>query len=138
MTRQPSRTIGLRAWLLLVFLGVVLAACGRDTGEESLPEGCDGVTWPSSVQVEERPDGYVLLILGDMPDTCSTFCGSEQTVEGAEINVNVFSSRPEDEVCGQMLTPFGVEVALDTEGLDPGEYTITVNETGIATTFTLR
>ena len=54
------------------------------------------------------------------------------------INVNVFSSKPEGEVCSQMLTPFRVEVALDIEGLDPGEYTITVNETGVATTFTLR
>ncbi len=73
-----------------------------------------------------------------MPDACSTFCGSEQSVEGSVINVNVFSSRPEDEVCAQMLTPFRVEIALDTEGLDPGEYTITVNEFDLGTTFTMR
>ena len=138
MTTQPSRKIGLRALLLLVFLGLVLTACGPGTGEESLPEGCDGVTWPSIVEVEERSDGYVLLVQGDMPDACSTFCGSEQSVEGSVINVNVFSSRPEDEVCAQMLTPFRVEIVLDTEGLDPGEYTITVNEFDLGTTFTMR
>ena len=138
MTSQPSRTIGLRLLLLLGFLGLVLAACGPGTGETSLPEGCDGVTWPSDIQVEERTDGYVLLIQGDMPDSCSTFCGSKQTVEGTQINIDVFSSRPEDEVCAQMLTPFRVEIALDTEGLDPGEYTITVNEFDLGTTFTMR
>ena len=138
MTTQPSRKTGLRALLLLVILGLVLAACGPGTGETSLPEGCDGVTWPSDIQVEERSDKYVLLIQGDMPDACSTFCGSEQTVEGNEINVNVFSSKPEDEVCAQILTPFRVEIALDTEGLDPGEYTITVNEFDLGTTFTMR
>ena len=138
MTSQPSRTIGLRLLLLLGFFGLVLAACGSGTGDTSLPEGCDGVTWPSDIQVEERTDGYVLLIQGDMPDSCSTFCGSEQTVEGNEINIALFSSRPDDEVCAQMLTPFRVEVALDTEGLDPGEYTITVNETEVATALTLR
>ena len=137
MTAQPSRKIGLRL-LLMAFLGLVLAACGSGTGETSLPEGCDGVTWPSDIQVEERSDGYVALIRGDMPDSCSTFCGSVQTVEGNTINIDVFSSKPEGEVCSQMLTPFRVEIALDIEGLDPGEYTITVNETGVATTFTMR
>ena len=138
MTKQPSRTIGLRPLLLLVILGLVLVACGSGAGEESLQEGCDGVTWPSDIQVEERSDGHVALIRGDMPDSCSTFCGSKQTVEGNTINIDVFSSRPEGEVCSQMLTPFRVEVAVDTGGLDPGEYTITVNESGVATTFTLR
>ena len=137
MTTQPGRKTGLQTVLLLVFVGLVLIACGPGTGEESLPEGCDGVTWPSIIEVEERSDGHVLLVQGDMPDACSTFCGSEQSVEGSVINVNVFSSRPEDEVCAQMLTPFTEEILLDTEGLEPGEYTVIVNEDNAMTTFTL-
>jgi hypothetical protein len=138
MIARASRKTGLRTVLLLVILGLVLVVCGPSTGESSLPEGCDGVTWGNSIQVEERPEGYVLLIGGDMPDSCSTVCGHEQTVEGSTINIDLFSSRPEDEVCAQMLTPFRVEVALDTEGLDPGEYTVTLNETHAETTFTMR
>ena len=138
MIALPNRKIGSRTLLLLVLFGLVLAACGPGAGETSLPEGCDGVTWGSGIQVEERPDGYVLLIQGDFPDSCSTVCGHVQTVEGSTINIDLFSSRPEDEVCAQMLTPFRVEVALDTEGLDPGEYTVTLNETHAETTFTMR
>ena len=137
MTTQLGK-IDLRPLLLLVFSGLVLAACGRGTEETPLPEGCDGVTWGSSIQVEERPEGYTLLVEGNYPDACSTVCGSVQTVEGNEINIDLFSSRPEGEICAQMLTPFQIEVALDTEGLDPGEYTVSLNEDHAETTFTLR
>jgi hypothetical protein len=130
--------INLRPLLVLVFSGLVLAACGRGNGDASLPEGCDGVTWGSSIQVEERPEGYVLFIEGNYPDACSTVCGSVQTVEGNEINIDLFSTKPEGQICAQMLTPFETEVALDTEGLDPGEYTVTLNEDHAETTFTLR
>ena len=138
MTAQRSSKMGVRLLLLLAFLGLFLAACGRDAGEGSLPEGCDGVTWGNGIQVEERPDGYVLIITGDYPDSCSTVCGSEQTVRGNLINVDLFSSRPRDKVCSQILTPFQVEVVLDTEGLEPDEYTITLNKTHAQTTFTLK
>jgi len=37
-----------------------------------------------------------------------------------------------------MLIPFEIEVALDTEGLDPAEYTVSLNEDHAETTFTLR
>ena len=138
MTTQPDRKIGLRPWLLLVCLALALAACGPGAGDAALPEGCDGVTWGNGIQVEERPDGYVLIITGDYPDSCSTVCGNEQTARGNLINVDLFSSRPEGKVCSQMLTPFRVEVPLDTEGLEPGEYTITLNKTHAQTTFTLK
>jgi hypothetical protein len=128
----------LRPMLVLVLSGLVLAACGRGTEDASLPEGCDGVTWGSSIQVEEGPEGYTLLIEGNYPDSCSTVCGHVQTVEGNEINIDLFSTKPEGAVCAQMLTPFEIEVALDTEGLDPGEYTVTLNGDHAQTTFTLR
>ena len=72
-----------------------------------------------------------------MPDSCSTVCGHEQSVRGEVINIDLFSSKPEDLVCSQMLTPFRAEVTLDTEDLDPGEYTVNLNETHATTTFVL-
>ena len=137
MTAQVGK-IDLRPLLLLVFSGLVLAACGRGSEEAPLPEGCDGVTWGSSIRIEERPEGYTLLIEGNYPDACSTVCGSVQTVEGNEINIDLFSTQPEGAVCAQMLTPFEFEVALDTEGLDPGEYAVSLNEDHAETTFTFR
>ena len=40
-------------------------------------------------------------------------------------------------VCAGALVPFTTEVPLDTEGLDPGEYTVTLNEDHATTTFIL-
>ena len=128
----------LRPLLILVFCALALAACGCSAGEVSLPEGCDGATWGSSIEVEERSEGYVLLVEGDYPDACSEICGSVQTVEGNEINIDLFSTRPKGVVCAQMLTPFDAEVVLDTEGLDPGTYTVSLNEDHAEATFTLR
>ena len=130
---------GFLRWLLLAFFVLILAACGSSGGDTALPEGCDGITWGSDIQVEERGDEVMLLIAGDYPDACSTVCGSQQTVDGNEINTELFSAQSEqDEVCAQMLNPFRVEIALDTDGLDPGEYTITLNEWHATTTFELR
>ena len=124
---------------LLSFFVLILAACGGSGGDTTLPEGCDGITWGSDIQVEERGDEIMLLIAGDYPDACSTVCGSQQTVDGNEINIDLLSAKPEgDEVCAQILTPFRVEVELDTSDLEPGEYTITLNETHATTTFILK
>lgn len=125
--------------LFLAFFVLILVACGSSGGDSSLPEGCDGITWGNDIQVEERGDETILLISGDNPDACSDVCGSQQTVDGNVINIDLFSAKPEqDEVCAQMLTPFRVEITLDKEGLDPGEYTITLNESHATTTFILK
>jgi hypothetical protein len=38
-----------------------------------------------------------------------------------------------DVICAAVLTPFTEEILLDTAGLEPGEYTLVVND-GMATT----
>ena len=139
MMNQRNRNTNYFSWLLLAFFISILAACGSSGGDTSLPEGCDGITWGNGIQVEERENETTLVITGDYPDACSTVCGSQQTVDGNEINIDLFSAQSEqDEVCAQMLTPFRVEIALDTDGLDPGEYTITLNEWHSTTTFLLK
>jgi hypothetical protein len=124
--------------LLILFLAVLmLVACGSKDEEAALPEGCDGVTWGSAVEVEERDGEYYAIVRGDFPDSCSTICGIEQEVKRDTININLYSERPQDLVCSSMLTPFVEEVLLDTEGLDPGVYTVTINRDHASTTFTL-
>ena len=137
MRSYSSGKIWWRPILFLVFGGLILVACAGDAEDAALPEGCDGVTWGSGIQMEERGGDYYAVMQGDMPDSCSTVCGSEQLVADNEININLYSSRPEEMVCSQMLTPFQAEVQLDTAGLDSGEYTVTLNETHATTTFTL-
>ena len=129
-----------RRWpavLILILVGSMLAACGDKDEAVALPEGCDGVTWGSAVEVEEREDEFYAIVQGDYPDSCSMVCGSEQEVEGDRININVYSDRPEDLMCSSMLTPFEEEILVDTEDLDSGEYTLTINETHATTTFIL-
>ena len=105
-----------RLGLLLVFSSLMLAACGGGAKESTLPEGCDGVTWGSGIEMEQRGDGYVALIQGDYPDSCSTACGHEQTVSGSEININLYSSKPEDMVCAGALVPFSTELRSAVDG----------------------
>ena len=131
------RSVKWQLVLLVILTGLMLVACGSRAEDEAIPEGCDGVTWGSSVEVEERDGEYYALVGGDYPDSCSTICGIEQEVEGNNININIFSDKPEELLCSQMLTPFVEEVLLDTDGLEPGEYTVTVNEHHAMTTFTL-
>ena len=125
-----------RLILVVVLGGLMLASCSQDEAD-ALPEGCDGVTWGSGIEAVQRGNDYIAQIQGDMPDSCSTVCGHEQSVRGDVINIDLFSSMPEDMVCSQMLTPFRTEVLLDTEDLDPGEYTVNLNETHATTTFVL-
>mgnify|MGYP001827976915 FL=1 len=137
MQSHAQSTFRWRTVLLIFVISLIAAACSSDAQESTLPEGCDGVTWGSSILVEERDGQSVAIIQGDYPDSCSTVCGNEQTVSGNEININLYSSRPEDMVCAEVLTPFEEEILLDTSGLEPGEYTITLNEDHAQTTFTL-
>jgi hypothetical protein len=88
------------------------------------------------VVVEERDGEYYAVITGHTPDACSTIDGVEQSVDGNTISLTVTASRPGDLMCAQMLTPFTEEVLLETEGLEPGEYTVDVNGER-STTFTL-
>ena len=137
MDMKVYQNVRWQTLLFLILAGLMLVACGSREQESAVPEGCEGVTWGSAVEVEERDGEYVAIVQGDFPDSCSTICGIEQEVEGDTININLYSERPEELVCSSMLTPFVEEVLLDTEGLDPGEYTVTINGHHATTTFIL-
>ncbi len=88
------------------------------------------------VVVEERDGEYYAVITGNLPDACSTIDGVEQSVDGNTISLTVTAVRPTGLMCAQTLTPFTEEVLLETEGLEPGEYTVEVNGER-STTFTI-
>jgi hypothetical protein len=129
------RNVRWQTLLFLILAGLMLVACGSREQESAVPEGCEGVTWGSAVEVEERDGEYYAIVQGDFPDSCSTICGIEQEVEGDTININLYSERPEKLVCSSMLTPFVEEVLVDTVDLDSGEYTLTINEDHATKTF---
>ena len=88
------------------------------------------------VVVEERDGEYYAVITGNLPDACSTIDSVEQELDGTTFSLTVSAVRPSDLMCAQVLTPFTEEVLLETEGLEPGEYTVDVNGQR-STTFTI-
>lgn len=123
-------------WIVVLILSLSVVACmGDKEPEQSEPTG--NPTYIDTVEVEERGGEYYAIVTGHYPDACSTTGDIVQKVEGNTLNLTIYSSRPEDMVCAQMLTPFTEEILLDTEGLEPGEYTVIVNEDNVMTTFTL-
>ncbi len=81
-----------------------------------------------SVEVAQDGDGVTLVISGDLPDACHELGEVTQQVDGNAINVSVEMTPPEPGmVCAQMITPYTVEAPIE-DSLDPGVYTVTVND----------
>ena len=94
------------------------------------------LVWADDVSVEMVDGEYVATLNGHFPDTCSTLGDIETTVEGDTINVTVYAERPPDVMCAGALVPFETTFTIDVSGLDPGEYTVVVNESA-STTLTI-
>ncbi len=116
---------------LAMLLAVATVACGSDDE----PELGSGVVFIQDVEVVERDGEFIAVVEGWYPDACSTFGGSRQDVDGNTVTLTV-ASEPGTGVCAQMLTDMREEIVLDVGDLDPGEYTLIVNEEA-TTTFTV-
>ena len=89
--------------------------------------------WADNVAVEMVDGEYVATLNGHFPDSCSTLGGVETTVEGDTINVTVYAERPSDLMCASALVAFETTFTLDVGELEPGEYTVVVNESATTT-----
>lgn len=130
MTSQIMRAI-LLVWAVLLVSGCS-AAEGHSQDQENL-----NPTYIQTVIVIEKSGNYNALVEGWLPDSCSTLAGTEQRVEGDTIYLNIYSSRPKDLDCAQVLIDFTEEFQLETEGLKPGTYKLIVNEDNAETSFTI-
>ena len=120
----------------LLITGLVIAGC-QSAAEPQEAELGTGVAFIQTVEVEERDGEYWAVVEGWYPDACSTYGGSKQEVVGDTIHLTITSTRPEDLACAQVLTDMTEEILLDTDDLDPGEYTLIVNVDNATTTFTV-
>ena len=120
----------------LIVAGVVLASC-QSAAEPQEAELGTGVAFIQTVEVEARDGEYWAIVVGWYPDACSTYGGSKQEVDGDTIHLTVTSTRPEELACAQVLTDMTEEILLDTDDLDPGEYTLIVNLDNAMITFTI-
>jgi hypothetical protein len=90
-----------------------------------------------SVVVEEREGQYYAIIQGNFPDSCTTTSEITQSVDGNIFDITMTTTSPPGAICAQMLAPFTEEVLLETEGLEPGEYVVDVNNGMATTTFVI-
>ena len=105
-----------------------------DEGETLAPPPVEPkLVWVDSVDVEMVEGEYVATLVGNFPDGCSTMGETETTVIGDTIAVTVLADSPPDVMCTAALVPFEETVVLDLGEVEPGEYTVVVNDSATTT-----
>ncbi len=66
-------------------------------------------------------------IIGTLPDGSTEIEDIDHTYRDATVHVTITTSRPEDNACTQIVTPFKETIRVETGNLHPGTYTVTVN-----------
>ena len=91
-------------------------------------------------RIDYATGGVVMasFLIGYAETFTATYLGSHwvMLVPLAAI-LGILAVKPSGIICAQMLTPFSTEVILETEELEPGEYTVDVNGGEVTTTFTI-
>ena len=120
---------------LMVMLSFILVACASSETQviEESEAGSPAIV--EGVSIDFRNAHYYALVTGTYPDACTRISDLEQVVSGNTITIALSTAKPEDLMCAQMLSPFGIDLFIATGGLLPGEYTVNVN--GVTTAFTL-
>ena len=119
----------------MVMLSFILVACASSETQVSESTAAGTPAMVDGVSVDFRNAHYYAMITGTYSDACTRISNIEQDVSGNTITIALSTDQPEDLMCAQMISPFGVDLMIATGGLLPGEYTVDVN--GATTTFTL-
>ncbi len=105
-------------------------------GDEGQNEG--GGAMIDSVEVlilESFPVQVTVHVKGNLADACTTVDEVTTTRDGNTFNIEISTTRPAEQMCAQVLTPFEENIPLDVKGLKKGTYTVNVN--GVTATFEL-
>ena len=127
-----------RIWImtfLVLTLCLILVSCASSETQVSESSAAGTPAIVEGVSVDFRNAHYYALVTGTYPDACTRISDVDQVVSGNTITIALSTAAPEDLMCAQMLSPFGIDLLIATGGLLPGEYTLDVN--GVTTTFTL-
>jgi hypothetical protein len=121
--------------ILLIVGSIMLAACGGGDSQENSSTTPGTPAMVDGVLVEFKNNHYYATVNGNYPDACTRISDVKQDQDGDTIRFILTTDKPADLMCAQMITPFTVDLLIETGGLMPGEYTVDVN--GITSTFTL-
>jgi len=80
--------------------------------------------------LESFPIQVQAVVTGSMPDACTTITGAETRRNGKRFTVTLVATRPVDQMCAEVITPFEQIVRLDVMGLPAGPYAVTVHGVG--------
>ena len=130
MKRKSIPTI-----IILVITSLVLAACGGSDSSESESTAAGSSAMVDGVTIDIRNNHHYAIVTGTYPDSCTRISDIQQEVDGESVNIALLTNRPDDLICAQMITPFGIDLLIETGGLLPGEYTVEVN--GATASFSL-
>ena len=127
-----------RIWImtsLVLVLSLILVACASSETQVSEVSDAGTPAIVEGVSVDFRNAHYYALVTGTYPDTCTRISDIDQVTSGNTITITLSTAAPEDMMCAQMLSPFGVDLLIPTGGLLPGEYTVDIN--GVTAAFSL-
>ena len=124
--------------ILLSVSSLIVTACGGSGSQENSSTTSTASGTPAmvaGVSIDVINNHYYAAVNGDYPDSCTRISDIQQKIDGDAIKFILSTGKPADLMCAQMITPFTVELLIETGGLLPGEYKVDVN--GNTTTFTL-
>lgn len=125
--------------LVLLLFSLILAACdtlsqGQEPSTASAQEGKQAMV--EAVSVEESNAHKYAVVNGNYPDACTKISKVEQKLAGNTFEITLYTDKPADLMCAQMISPFTVSILLEVGGKAPGDYTVNVNNS-VSTTFSL-
>lgn len=72
------------------------------------------------------PVEVVVQVNSYLPDSCTRFDRVEQSRDGNDIVLQIFTTRPADIACAQKIKPFSKAILLEGD-FPPGDYVVTIN-----------
>ncbi len=145
-------------WLLILIMSLLLVACGSENEPTATPlpptntpqpaptntpvpsgETVRGQAMVDSIEIEmleSFPVQVNVIARGALADGCTSIDDVIQQFSDDTFRVVITTMRQADAMCTQALVPFSQTIALDVEGLDAGNYAVTVN--GRTGSFTLQ
>lgn len=133
------KTKVIKSLLILVAIlasSLVFASCDSvsPTQEPASAAGQEGtLAIVESASIEEIMAHQYVVVNGNYPDACTRISDVEQDIEGNTFNITIYTDKPADLVCAQMISPFTVNILLEAGGQTPGDYTVNVNDSASAT-----
>lgn len=100
-------------------------------GPEAMPAPSAEAGYRATVEeitVENREGRVTVKVAGSVLDACTRVTQIRQAYgpEQQRFTLQPVTSRPQDALCAQVLTPFEREVTLETADLPPGRYEVAV------------